>query len=564
MRRLRGAFSPLWGFFFGLARGWYGYLPFDCCSGVSMAYFYRLVISVIFLSFSSLSLSETISRPIVWTDTQNGNPYSSPTEACQAVVLGEGWVFESASPASGGSAYTCYYGNASAGVTGAAMWAAIAGCPASATADGFVFTPSPNACLKNVADCPVGTVRQPDGTCKADQCLARKGKGDGTWEFSYIDGSPLATGYQICRPDGCSISVNANFASCFGSVCRQSGTGRFTGYSCDPNATGGDGTPTAPVPGTPNPAGSGGTGSGGSGSGGTGTGSGTGSGSGSGSSGSGGSGGSGSSGTGTGGCASCVPATSGGSGSGVGGSGSGCAAGYVAGEVNGASVCVRSTGSSNGSGGGAGASGTGTTAQKDTKTTTDTTTGNTSTDTTETICKAGNCTTTVTTTVVNQSGTPVGTSTKTSVTDESTFCTQNPQAIICLKGSFTGSCAGGFACDGDPVQCAMAREQHTRFCQLIDNRNNSAVALFDAESVKPVGNVTDSLPGNFTVNIGAQSFDLSNALGVGASCIANRVIVVAGHSVTIPFSDVCQYLAWFGNLLVGVSLLMAARIVMRG
>lgn len=140
------------------------------------------------------------------------------------------------------------------------------------------------------------------------------------------------------------------------------------------------------------------------------------------------------------------------------------------------------------------------------------------------------------------------------------FCKENPDSPICKQSSFSGSCAASFVCDGDAIQCAIAKEQHIRACKLFDDPSPES-QLYEANKGKE-GNQTGELPGNETVNI-AGRIDMSNALGAG-SCVSDRTVTVWGQSVTLPFSAICPSLAMFGQLLVAVSLLLAARIVMRG
>lgn len=140
------------------------------------------------------------------------------------------------------------------------------------------------------------------------------------------------------------------------------------------------------------------------------------------------------------------------------------------------------------------------------------------------------------------------------------FCKENPESPICKQGSFSGSCAASFACDGDAIQCAIAKEQHLRNCKMFDDPSPES-QLYEANKGKE-GNQTGELPGNETVDI-AGRIDMSNALGAG-SCVSDRTVTVWGQSVVLPFSAICPSLAMFGQLLVAVSLLLAARIVLRG
>lgn len=131
--------------------------------------------------------------------------------------------------------------------------------------------------------------------------------------------------------------------------------------------------------------------------------------------------------------------------------------------------------------------------------------------------------------------------------------------------AFAGNCAAGFACTGgDAIQCAIAKEQYVRNCKLFDDQSSSAAQRYLAATSGAPTSATDGLPGNETVNLGPSRFDQSDALGVGGSGMSDLTVVVMGSSISLPFSRINPYLAMFGNVLVAVSLILAARIVARG
>ena len=140
------------------------------------------------------------------------------------------------------------------------------------------------------------------------------------------------------------------------------------------------------------------------------------------------------------------------------------------------------------------------------------------------------------------------------------FCKQNPELQICKKGSFSGSCNGSFACEGDALQCAAVREEHIRNCQIFDTPNEGS-KLFDSEKGK-TGSQTGNLPGNDTVNIQGQ-LDTSDALG-GGSCVSDLNVDVMGQNLSLPLSRMCPYLDMLGNVLIAVAMVLAIRIVFRG
>lgn len=125
--------------------------------------------------------------------------------------------------------------------------------------------------------------------------------------------------------------------------------------------------------------------------------------------------------------------------------------------------------------------------------------------------------------------------------------------------SFGGQCEA-VTCDGDAIQCAIARDQYRRSCQLMDKE--SAESQLYASNKGKEGNQTGSLPGNETISLQGR-IDTSDALG-GGSCFGDLNITVWNQAVTLPLSNLCQYLAMLGNILVAVSMLMAARIITRG
>ena len=139
-------------------------------------------------------------------------------------------------------------------------------------------------------------------------------------------------------------------------------------------------------------------------------------------------------------------------------------------------------------------------------------------------CKDGVCTTTTTTTttITNNSTGSSTTSTSTSTSTESQggFCKENPGSKLCGKGGdegseFGGACKEGFSCEGDAIQCAIAKEQHRRSCQLFDDKSQES-ELYDAEKAKDRNrDVTKDLPGNETVDISTK-LSRENLLGAGA------------------------------------------------
>lgn len=197
-------------------------------------------------------------------------------------------------------------------------------------------------------------------------------------------------------------------------------------------------------------------------------------------------------------------------------------------------------------------------AKKTTTTTVKDAAGNVTSTGTATVTDSTSCTG-LTCTTLKTTANPDGTSSVVTLSaSKATFCAENPTASVCKTTSFAaGDCNTPPVCDGDAIQCALAKQQKETLCALTKTSTESA--LYDSKK-SLTGNQTGDNPNNETVSLTSGSFDTSSALGSG-SCIADKVVTVWGKSVSLPFSQVCSWLAVMGNILVSVSLLAAARIV---
>jgi hypothetical protein len=168
---------------------------------------------------------------------------------------------------------------------------------------------------------------------------------------------------------------------------------------------------------------------------------------------------------------------------------------------------------------------------------------------------------TVSTTTTRVTTNPDGSTTKTESTEQKpaeSFCKENPTSPLCRESTFAGSCSANFTCTGDAVMCATARAVNEQKC-LLDKQSPEAT-LYEQSKVN--GTATGVQTANHAIT--SASFDSSNALGASAQCIANRSVTVMGSSITLPFSDICPYLAHLGTLLLAVSWIMAFVIVGKG
>lgn len=181
-------------------------------------------------------------------------------------------------------------------------------------------------------------------------------------------------------------------------------------------------------------------------------------------------------------------------------------------------------------------------------------------------CENGLCEITTTTiTKDTASNTVVGNSSATTTVEQGRFCAQNPTAAACKNeeggGSFSGSCQAGFTCDGDAVMCAIAKEQHTRACQLF-KEDTAEGQLYAAEKGKEgIQRGEGSDMGTIDLGGGSGSLIKTDSLIGEGSCVQDLQFQFMGEPVTIPLSSLCPYLAMLGNILVAVGMVMAIRIV---
>lgn len=186
-------------------------------------------------------------------------------------------------------------------------------------------------------------------------------------------------------------------------------------------------------------------------------------------------------------------------------------------------------------------------------------------------CDNGRCTIKTTETTRDANGTITGTSVKEEENTIGEVCNKEPGTKVCAGvgmgndeggAGFSGNCVAGFvAKSDDPILNAMALEQHKRNCEVM--RTDTEPSTWAAAEGAKTDNAMKDNPNNSAVSIGAGSFDTSDSLG-GGGCSLNKTVVVRGYSVALPFNVLCDPLAVLGQILVAVSLLLAARIVTRG
>lgn len=175
---------------------------------------------------------------------------------------------------------------------------------------------------------------------------------------------------------------------------------------------------------------------------------------------------------------------------------------------------------------------------------------------------AGSCvtTTTTTTTVINADGSRGGSVTRTDylntqgtsgngnstgpqVDKSDPFCVSNPNSPMCKTGSFSGSCDAQPACEGDPVQCAVA----------------IATWKTDCKTLKPGTPPTDT-PAVVEKKVGNQ-FSATDLPG-GSSCPNPRVLTIGGQSIAIEFTPICEFASAIRPVVILLGWIFAGYIVL--
>jgi len=177
---------------------------------------------------------------------------------------------------------------------------------------------------------------------------------------------------------------------------------------------------------------------------------------------------------------------------------------------------------------------------------------------TSTTCSgSGSCTTT--TTYFGPNGEVLGSASE--GTDKGGFCEENPASPICEESTISGSC-DAVTCTGDAIQCAIAKEQAKRNCELWNQAqaDHPGVLAANGEAFPDGHPMNDEESTDISFS---SAIDTTNALG-GGNCPSDYSFSVSGVGMSIPFSTLCPHLAILGQIVLGFSMLAAAFIVFKG
>jgi hypothetical protein len=167
-----------------------------------------------------------------------------------------------------------------------------------------------------------------------------------------------------------------------------------------------------------------------------------------------------------------------------------------------------------------------------------------------TSCDGATCTTS--TIYYNSTGDKVGE--KTQEKPKESFCQENPGLAICKEGKWGGSCDAGFTCDGDAIQCAMARKQHESACKLFTEPSDELKAT--VQSLKGTGQAVGAFDETFSVSAGFTPMTT-------AGCAVQDFPVSFGlFSLTVPLGTfICPHLGTIRAVLSAFGALFFVMIV---
>lgn len=173
-----------------------------------------------------------------------------------------------------------------------------------------------------------------------------------------------------------------------------------------------------------------------------------------------------------------------------------------------------------------------------------------------------------TTTTYDAEGNQTAQTTTTTTAGTGAFCEQNPSAAVCKDGKITGggTCGEAPVCAGDAIQCAIVFQAWKTRCEAaktnaaLGEGSDLAAQLAGVGENAMTGDATDLETLTDTVDVSGQ---ISTEKFLSGGCIPDKVItgLPMGKTVTIPFSQLCLYLEIFGNIMVIIAMLAAARIV---
>lgn len=187
----------------------------------------------------------------------------------------------------------------------------------------------------------------------------------------------------------------------------------------------------------------------------------------------------------------------------------------------------------------------------------------TTTTTTTEICTNGSCNTTTITETRNASGALIGKTTETKPGGAGPGG-DGAGGGTGTEGGFGGSCDAGFTCSGDPIQCAIALEQHRRNCQLLKPSVVEPETAF-AEGVYDQATKRTGIGENFLPETEIEAGTLNTTARINAGqCPSPVTVNTPLGAVVVDLTILCEPMRWFGFVILFAALLVAARVTIGG
>ncbi len=174
-------------------------------------------------------------------------------------------------------------------------------------------------------------------------------------------------------------------------------------------------------------------------------------------------------------------------------------------------------------------------------------------------------TTSTTTTAPNGSGgttTTTGTSTEQKKESQESFCKENPTSAFCKEGKWSGSCQAQFSCEGDAVQCAIAKEIHQRNCDMNTPNDYSNLAETVDSGTETGEQYLQTQKAGSPIDVNTKFQSSIEASPISGQCPAPRTFSVAGTSFEISFEKPCELAGILGGFVMAFAYLSAALITL--
>lgn len=145
-------------------------------------------------------------------------------------------------------------------------------------------------------------------------------------------------------------------------------------------------------------------------------------------------------------------------------------------------------------------------------------------------------------------------------TDKASFCKENPESPFCKTGSWTDTgCDAPPACEGDPVQCAVARAVFEQRC-ILTRESDESKAYKAARGASAA-----AVPG-LVVDGGALVVSQTGRVTLPAGgCPPDVVLpVVQGKTLVIPLGQYCSLFSTLGYIIIALASFSGVRIILGG